>query len=61
MEAVDISSVVGLMAMGALTLNLLMGMLLGTAYKTHVLYKKMPARLKKISIFKLHNYTAYLA
>lgn len=61
MEVVDISSVTGLMAMGALTLNLLMGMLLGTAYKTHSFYKKLPARLKKISVFKLHNYTAYVA
>jgi sulfoxide reductase heme-binding subunit YedZ len=61
MEVVDISSVIGLTAMGALTLNLLMGMLLGTAFKTHAFYKKMPARLKKISIFKLHNYTAYVA
>jgi sulfoxide reductase heme-binding subunit YedZ len=61
MEVVDISSVIGLMAMGILTLNLLMGMLLGTAYKTNPVYKKLPARLKKASLYKLHNYTAYVA
>jgi sulfoxide reductase heme-binding subunit YedZ len=61
MELVDLSSVIGLCAMGLLTLNLLMGMLLGTAYKTNPIYKKIPARFKRLSIFKMHNYTAYVA
>jgi sulfoxide reductase heme-binding subunit YedZ len=61
MQLVDLSSVIGLCAMGMLTLNLLMGMLLGTTYKTNPIYKKLPAKFKKVSIFQLHNYTAYVA
>jgi sulfoxide reductase heme-binding subunit YedZ len=57
----DISAVIGLCAMVTLTINVLLGMLLSTAYKTNPLWKKLPAKLKKISIIWLHNWTAYLA
>ncbi|MGZ3755564.1 MAG: ferric reductase-like transmembrane domain-containing protein [Mucilaginibacter sp.] len=57
----DVSAVIGLCAMVTLTINVLLGMLLSTAYKTHPLWKKLPAKLKNVSILWLHNWTAYLA
>lgn len=60
-QIVDISAVTGLCAMIALTFNLLLGMLLSTAYKTSALWKKLPVLLKRVNIRSLHNYTAYLA
>lgn len=58
---VDISALLGLWAMLTLTTNVLLGMLLSTAYKTDPLWKKLPAALKKIDINRLHNLTAYIA
>jgi methionine sulfoxide reductase heme-binding subunit len=58
---IDISAVLGPCAMGTLTINVLLGMLLSTAYKTNPIWKKLPAKLQKISILWLHNQTAWLA
>lgn len=44
-----------------LTFNLLLGMLVGTSYKTNRVWKKLPKQIKTIKLFKLHNYTAYVA
>ena len=60
-KLLDVSAVMGLCAMVTLTVNVLLGMLLSTAYKTHPLWKRLPAKLKNISILWLHNWTAYLA
>ncbi len=60
-KLLDVSAVIGLCAMVTLTVNVLLGMLLSTAYKTNPLWKKLPAKLKSISILWLHNWTAYLA
>lgn len=57
----DISSTLGLIATGVLTFNLLLGMLLSTAYRRSPLWKKLPGWMKKISIDDLHNWTAYVA
>ena len=57
----DISSTLGLIATAVLTFNLLLGILLSTAYRRSPLWKKMPALLKKISLDDLHNWTAYVA
>jgi sulfoxide reductase heme-binding subunit YedZ len=57
----DISGAMGLCATGALTLNMLMGMLLSTAYKRSPLWKKMPTYIQKLSMDDLHNWTAYIA
>ena len=57
----DVSAVIGLCAMVALTLNILLGMLLSTAYKKSQLWKKLPATIQRFSIHDLHNYTAYIA
>jgi len=52
----DISSTTGLIAMGLLTLNILLGLLLSTSYNP---VRRWPHR--KIDIFKLHNWTGYMA
>ena len=57
----DISSTIGLIATAVLTFNLLLGMLLSTAYRRSPLWKKLPGWLKKISVDDLHNWTAYVA
>jgi len=57
----ELSSNFGLIATGVLTFNLLLGMLLSTAYRRSPLWKKMPPLVKKISLDDLHNWTAYVA
>lgn len=57
----DISAGMGLTATGLLTFNFLLGMMLSTAYKRSVYWKKFPDTVKKISIDDLHNWTAYIA
>jgi methionine sulfoxide reductase heme-binding subunit len=57
----DISSTIGLIATAVLTFNLLLGMLLGTAYRRSPLWRRLPAVIKKISLDDLHNWTAYVA
>jgi len=60
-KLLDVSAVMGLCAMVTLTINILLGMMISTAYKTHPLWKKLPAVLKKINVLWLHNWTTYLA
>ena len=57
----DISSTLGLIATAVLTFNLLLGILLSTAYRRSPVWKNLPAWLKKISLDDLHNWTAYVA
>lgn len=61
MNFLDLSSVLGLVATCALTLNMLLGMLIGVTYRRHKLWQHLPERLRRIRIFHLHNWTAYLA
>lgn len=57
----DLSSTLGLIATGVLTFNLLLGILLSTAYKRAPLWKRLPGWLRAISVDDLHNWTAYAA
>jgi DMSO/TMAO reductase YedYZ heme-binding membrane subunit len=57
----DISSTIGLIATVVLTFNLLLGMLLSTAYRRSDLWKRMPGPVRKVSLDDLHNWTAYVA
>lgn len=57
----DISAYLGLVATVLLTFNILLGMMLSTAYKKHRYWKQLPDRLKQINIVWLHNLTAYIA
>lgn len=56
MTAVDVSGTVALVAIGLLTLNLLLGLLLSTGYNPR---RQWPRRAFKL--FTLHNWTAYVA
>jgi methionine sulfoxide reductase heme-binding subunit len=57
----DWSSTLGLIATAVLSFNLLLGILLSTAYRRSPLWKRMPAFVKAISLDDLHNWTAYVA
>ena len=57
----DISGSRGLVASGALTLNVILGMFLSTNLKTTTYWKKLPPIVKKYPIIKYHNFTAYTA
>ena len=61
MQTIDISGTIGLIATAVLTLNILLGMLLSSAYKKSVYWKCVPAFIQKLNITVIHNYTAYLA
>jgi len=55
MTILDVCAYIGLVAIGAATLNMLLGLLIALRYS--------PVRLwphRKINIFRLHNWTAYL-
>jgi predicted ferric reductase len=56
MTAIDLSSFAGLTAMVLLTLNILLGTLVSRNYNPA---KRWPHR--KIPLFKIHNWTAYIA
>ena len=57
----QLSAYMGLVATGLLTLNILLGMMISTAYKKHVYWLQLPDRIKQINIYNLHNWTAYVA
>ncbi len=56
-----LSNYVGLIAACVLTFNILLGMLLGTAYRRHNFWKRLPQKLKNMNIYNLHNSTTYVA
>ena len=58
-DFVDLSSTTGLIATGVLTVNLLLGVLLSTRYKTTLLYQRLPPFMRRVSVYTLHNYAAY--
>jgi DMSO/TMAO reductase YedYZ heme-binding membrane subunit len=60
-SVVDISSFCGLTALCVLTFNFLLGLMLSSAYKRSVLWKKMPPFIKATDIEMVHNRTAYIA
>ena len=57
----QLSAYMGLVATGLLTFNILLGIMLGTAYKKHSYWLKLPDRIKQINVYNLHNWTAYIA
>lgn len=56
MSAIDLSSDVGLVACGLLTLNILLGLLLSMRYNP---WTHWPHR--RVNYFRIHNWTGYLA
>lgn len=61
METIEISGILGLTALVFLTLNILLGIMLSTAYKLSDYWKKLPDSVKDLRIVDMHNYTAYFA
>ena len=61
METIEISGVLGLIAIVLLTLNILMGIMLSTGYKQTSYWEKLPPKFKAFKIIDIHNYTAYAA
>lgn len=61
METIDLSGALGLITMVVLTLNIVMGILLSTAYKKNTYWQKLPEKIKGLKIIDIHNYTAYVA
>lgn len=57
----DVSSTLGLCATAVLTVNLVLGIFLSTAYRRSPLWKRLPPWIKKLSLDDLHNWTAYVA
>ena len=55
------SAYAGLAATAALTINLLLGMLVGTNYRRLSLWQKLPLYIRKINMVNVHNWTAYVA
>jgi len=58
MSATDLASYAGLTAMALITLNLLLGLLVTTNYQPH---RDWPHRKLPVPLFRVHNWTAYLA
>lgn len=56
MEPKDFTTYIGIAAIYLLSLNVLLGLLMGARYNT---YKRWPRR--RINVLKLHNWTAYVA
>jgi sulfoxide reductase heme-binding subunit YedZ len=55
-SAIDVSSIVGLIALGVLTANILLGLLVSTGYNP---VRRWPRR--KIKLFLFHKWTGYAA
>lgn len=60
-DIIDLSGSLGIAATIVLTINLLLGMMLSTAYRRSSWWKRMPVRIRNIDINSVHNWTAYLA
>lgn len=60
-DFVNLSSYFGLAATAFLTVNLLLGVFLSTKYQRTLTWQKMPSFIRSISLYQVHNYTAYIA
>ncbi|CAN5534980.1 hypothetical protein BH18ACI1_BH18ACI1_09380 [soil metagenome] len=60
-DFVNLSATFGLIATGFFTANLLLGILISTKYQRTLTWQKMPRFVRFISLYQVHNYTAYIA
>jgi ring-1,2-phenylacetyl-CoA epoxidase subunit PaaE len=60
-DFVNLSSTFGLIATGFFIGNLLLGVLLSTKYQRTLTWQRMPRFVRSISLYQVHNYTAYIA
>ena len=61
METIDIAGSIGLIAMAVLTINIVLGIFISTAYKKTAFWQKLPPPIKALKLIEIHNYTAYIA
>jgi sulfoxide reductase heme-binding subunit YedZ len=57
----ELSNYAGLASAVVLTINFFLGMLLASAYRTNLYWKKLPVRLQQMDVNSIHNFTAYVA
>jgi sulfoxide reductase heme-binding subunit YedZ len=57
----ELSNYAGLASAVVLTINFFFGMLLATAYRANLYWKKLPQNIQRLDINDIHNYTAYIA
>ena len=57
----ELSNYAGLASAVVLTINFFLGMLLATAYRTNLYWKKMTPKIQQLDINSIHNFTAYVA
>lgn len=60
-DFVGLSADFGLIATGLFTANLLFGVLLSTKYQRTLTWHRLPRFIRSISLYQIHNYTAYIA
>ena len=60
-DFVSLSANFGLAATALFTANLLLGVLLSTKYQRALTWQRLPRSIRQISLYQVHNYTAYLA
>ncbi|MGI8469656.1 MAG: 2Fe-2S iron-sulfur cluster-binding protein [Pyrinomonadaceae bacterium] len=60
-DFVNLSSTFGLIATGFFTANLLLGVLLSTKYQRTLTWQRLPRFVRRVSLYQVHNYTAYIA
>lgn len=60
-DFVNLSSTFGLIATGFFIGNLLLGVFLSTKYQRTLAWQRMPRFVRSISLYQVHNYTAYIA
>jgi len=61
METIDFAGSIGLIAMVVLTINIILGIFISTAYKKTAFWQKLPPQIKALKLIEIHNYTAYIA
>lgn len=60
-SVLDISSLLGLSALVVLSINFLLGLMLSSAYKRSIYWKRLPEKFQKVNVQQVHNWTAYVA
>ena len=60
-DFVNLSATFGLIATGFFTANLLLGVLLSTKYQRTLTWQRLPRFVRRINLYQVHNYTAYIA
>jgi len=60
MNTIDIAGSMGIIAAVLFTCNMIMGILLSSAYRKLPIWIQIPERYKKFKMRDLHNYTSYL-